>query len=104
MIACVWRGMTQSSSAENYLDYLMRNVVPAYRSAAGNRGVFILNDVYEDLAYFLLLSFWESDKAFVNFAGQDLENSLLRPERGDYLLAYESTTKKYQVASLHFDT
>jgi heme-degrading monooxygenase HmoA len=104
MIACVWRCMTQSSSAENYLNYLIRDVFPAYRSATGNRGFFVLNDINEDLAYFLLLSFWESNKAFVNFVSQDSENSLSHPEKEDYLVAYESRIKKYQVVDLRYDT
>lgn len=104
MIACIWRCITQSSSAQTYLAYLDQEVIPSYRSAAGNRGVYILKEINEDLAYFLLLSFWETNEAFVNFAGQDLEISLSHPEHKEYLLAYESTIKKYHVVNTGYES
>jgi heme-degrading monooxygenase HmoA len=99
MIACIWRCITQASLAESYLDNLIRNVVSPYQSAAGNQGVFVLNEIQEDVAHFLLLSFWDSSEAFLRFTSQAPETSIPYTESEEYMLAYESTIKKYHVAS-----
>jgi heme-degrading monooxygenase HmoA len=100
MIACIWRGITQASQAERYLDYLNGNVIPTYQADAGNKGIFVLKDIQGELAHFLLLSFWDSKEALINFAGQDSEILNQSPESEEYLIAYESMIKKYQVVSL----
>ncbi len=100
MIACIWRSITQASQAESYLEYLNGKVVPNYQADDGNQGVFVLRDIQGELAHFLLLSFWDSKEALINFAGQDFGIVNQPPESDEYLIAYESTIKKYQVVSL----
>jgi heme-degrading monooxygenase HmoA len=100
MIASIWRGVTQASLAERYLEYLNQCVIPHYQADPGNLGIFILRDVQGELAHFLILSFWESTEALIRFAGQDCEYAMQHPEDEEYLLAFESVINKYQVVSV----
>lgn len=100
MIACIFRGVTQVSQSERYLEYLNQSVIPHYQADAGNRGVFVLRDFQGELAHFLLLSFWESTEALIKFAGHDFEIANQHAEGEEYLISYESMIKKYQVVSV----
>jgi heme-degrading monooxygenase HmoA len=58
MIARIWHGVTDASRSEDYLDYLNKTGVPDYRATDGNQGVYVLRQVKEGEAHFLLISFW----------------------------------------------
>jgi heme-degrading monooxygenase HmoA len=100
MIASIWRGVTQSSLAERYLEYLNQCVVPRLQTAPGNQGIFVLRDIQGELAYFLILAFWESTEALIEFAGEGFEYAIQHPEDEEYLLAFESVISQYQVVSV----
>lgn len=100
MIASIWRGVTQSSQAERYLEYLNQCVIPHYQAVPRNQGVFILRDIQGELAYFLILAFWESTEALIEFAGEGFEYAIQHPEDEEHLLAFESVISQYQVVSV----
>lgn len=100
MIARIWQGITLATKAEQYLEYLNQFVVPAVQMAEGNEGLFILQDLRGDLSHFLLLSFWTSNEALINFAGahsSEFEVVNLSPEEESLLVAFESTAMHYKV-------
>jgi heme-degrading monooxygenase HmoA len=100
MIASIWRGVTQASLAERYLEYLNQCVVPHHQSDSGNQGIFVLRDIQGELAHFLILAFWESKEALIEFAGEGFEYAIQHPEDEEYLLAFESVISQYQVVSV----
>ena len=98
MIARIWRGVTLATKAEQYLEYLNKILIPVFKTAEGNEGLFIMKELQGELAHFLLLSFWTSDEALVNFAGADsceVGNSL--DDEKSLLIAFESTARHYKV-------
>lgn len=97
MIASIWHCVTHVLQSERYLEYLNQSVVPHYQTEVGNQGVFVLRDIRGELAHYLILSFWESKDALNKFAMQDCEIVYHPPEVEEYLIAYESLIKKYQV-------
>lgn len=97
MIARVWRGVTPSSNADRYFEYLNQVMIPAIQTAEGNEGLFVLRERHGELAYTLLLSFWASDQALASFVGADPLMVNLSPEEKSLLIAFESTAKHYKV-------
>lgn len=99
MIARIWRGVTLASKADNYFEFLSRTVIPNHQAAGGNRGIFVLRDIHGDMAHFLLISLWSSHEALTEFAGPDMEIAKQDPEEKNFLIAFESIVKHYEVIS-----
>ena len=97
MIARIWRGVTSSSKADEYLDYLNKTGIADYQATEGNQGVYVLRRVEAERAHFLLLTFWESLDAIKQFAGPDFEKARYYPEDDEYLLEREPTVDHYEV-------
>lgn len=97
MIARTCLGVTLTSNAERFLKYLDEAILRAYRTAEGNEGVFVLQEIQGDLTYFLLLSFWVSRDALTRFVGPDIGAVSQNPEEKNLLIAYESTARHYEV-------
>ena len=97
MIARIWRGVTSSSKADEYLDYLNKTGIADYQATEGNQGVYVLRRVEADRAHFLLLTLWESLDAIKRFAGPDFDKARYYPEDDEYLLEREPTVDHYEV-------
>lgn len=99
MIARVWYGVTPSSKADQYLEYLNKTGIPDYRATEGNQGVYVLRRIEANRAHFLLLTLWDSLDAIKRFAGPDFEKARYYPEDDEYLLEREPTVDHYEVES-----
>ncbi len=99
MIARIWHGVTPSSKADQYLDYLNKTGIPDYRATAGNQGVFVLRRIEANRAHFLLLTLWDSLAAIERFAGPEFEKARYYPEDDEYLLERELAVEHYVVES-----
>ncbi len=97
MIARIWRGMTRADQADAYYDYLERTGLKDYRATAGNRGVWVLRQLRDDKATFLLISLWDSIESIRHFAGDDIETAVYYPEDRAFLLELEPTVSHYDV-------
>jgi len=99
-IVRIWRGVTLATRAGQYLEYVNKIVIPVCQAAEGNEGMYIMKELQGELAHFLLLSFWASDEALVNFTGAascecDVVNP--SPEEKSLLIAFESTARRYKI-------
>jgi heme-degrading monooxygenase HmoA len=97
MIARIWHGVTPSSKADQYLEYLNKTGIPDYRASEGNQGVYVLRRIEANQAHFLLLTLWESLEAIKLFAGPDFEKAKYYPEDDEYLVEREPTVDHYEV-------
>jgi heme-degrading monooxygenase HmoA len=97
MIARTWHGVTNTSKANEYVDYLKKTGVPEYQETKGNLGVYILRRIDGDQAHFLLLTLWESEDAIRSFAGPEMEKAKYYPEDEKFLLELEPTVAHYEV-------
>jgi heme-degrading monooxygenase HmoA len=97
MIARTWHGVTPSSKADQYLDYLNETGVVDYQSAEGNRGVYVLRRIEGDRAHFLFISVWESIDAIKKIVGPEFEKARYYPEDKDFLLELEPNVDHYEV-------
>jgi heme-degrading monooxygenase HmoA len=99
MIARIWHGRTSLDHWDTYYDFLIRRAVPDYESVPGNRGVYILREQRGGEAHFLTLTFWESEDAIRQFAGEDIRRAKYYPEDADFLLEFEPEVRHYEVFS-----
>jgi heme-degrading monooxygenase HmoA len=97
LIARIWHGMTEVSTADEYLRFLRMRSIPDYKSVPGNEGAFVLRRIEGDRAHFMTISFWSSIDAVRCFAGDDIEKAKYYPEDSQFLLEFEPSVT-------HFDT
>ena len=100
MIARIWRGFTDASKADEYLDYLRLTGLKDYRETAGNRGVLALRRVHGDRCEFVLISLWDSMDAVRRFAGENADIAKYYPKDTHYLLELEPHVRHYEVAEV----
>jgi hypothetical protein len=96
----IWRGITLATQANQYLEYLIKFVAPVFQMAEGNEGLLVLQELRDELVYFLLLSFWTSHELLLKFTGahsSEFEVVNLSPEEQSLLVAFESTAMYYKV-------
>jgi len=101
MIARTWRGATTAGDADTYLDYLHRTGLADFRRTEGNRGALALRRIADGRAEFLVMSFWDSEQAIRNFAGDDIEQAVFYPEDEQFLIDRDERVSHYEVV---FDT
>lgn len=89
MIARIWRGVTEAAKADEYVEYLEITGMKDYRSTPGNLGVYVLRQIEDGKAEFLLLTLWESVQAIKAFAGPDYERAVYYPDDGKFFPEHE---------------
>lgn len=97
-IAGIWRAITLAEEADRYLEQLNQTVIPAYRTAEGNEGLFVMRECQGEFMHFLLLSFWSSKEALISFTDVNSpEGRDLTIDAKKLLVAFESTPRCYKV-------
>lgn len=99
MIARIWQGITLTSEADDYIGFLNERVLPGYREANGNQGIFVFRNTQGEITHFLLLSLWSSQEQLAGFNHPDESKSKYSAEEKHFLLAFESVAKHYEVIS-----
>lgn len=97
MIARIWRSVTLASHADCYLDLLNKTTVLSCQSADGNQGIYIFRELRDELAHFLIISFWESSQALEKYTGSDKQIVNHTENEMEYLIASESLATDYEV-------
>jgi heme-degrading monooxygenase HmoA len=97
MIARIWHGRVPAEKADSYHAYLLKTGVKDYEAVAGNRGVYILRRVEEQIVHFELLTLWDSMEAIKAFAGEDYERARYYPEDDEFLLEREPHVRHFEV-------
>ena len=89
VIARIWHGRVPVDKADTYHEYLLKTGIADYRATPGNRGVYVMRRVEEQVAHFKLLTFWDSVEAIKAFTGDDYERARYYPEDDEFLLERE---------------
>lgn len=97
MIARRWIGETLESDADAYAEYLQETGVKEIRSTNGNRGVYILQRVYDGRTEFVFISLWDTLDSIKAFAGPDYERAVYYPEDKKFLLKLDPLVTHYDV-------
>ena len=94
----VWSGATRHEDADAYLAYLERTGFAHYASTPGNLGVLALRRIVDGRAELLLLTFWESERAIRQFAGDDIQRAVFYPEDERFLVRADMHAQHYEIA------
>lgn len=97
MIARIWRGWTRTEDADEFVAYVQRTGIAAYRATPGNRAAYILRRSDGDRTEFITLTFWSSFDAIKAFAGEDVEQAVFYPEHDRFLVDRETTVRHFDV-------
>lgn len=97
MIARTWRGWTRQADADEYVAYLLRTGIEAYRATPGNRAAYILRRDDGDRTEFVTFSLWESMESVRSFAGEDVDRAIFYPEDDRFLVERETTARHFEV-------
>ena len=97
MIARIWKGKTKAEHAAAYVQLMKDRAVPDYSNTPGFIKLTFLKRVDQEIAYFELITFWESLEVIQNFAGEDYEKAKYYPEDQNYLLDFPEKVVHYEV-------
>jgi len=98
MIMRIWHGMTQEKRGDEYFEYIMKTGVKFYRAQEGNGGVFVLRQIKDGIADFLLLSLWDSPESIRKFSGPEIDKAVYDfPEDREFLLDMEPYVRHYDL-------
>ena len=94
----MWRGWVSSDRADDYVDYIDRTGLAAYRQTPGNLGAQMwVRDLGDGRSEVTTLSWWETLDHIRGFAGDDIERAVFYPEDDDYLIDREVTVTHHEV-------
>ena len=95
----MWRGWVSTDRAREYVDYISRTGLAAYRQTPGNRGAEMwIRDLGDGRSEVTTLSWWESLDHVRGFAGDNIDQAVFYPEDDDYLIDRETTVTHHEVA------
>jgi len=95
----MWRGWVSTDRAREYVDYISRTGLAAYRQTPGNRGAEMwIRDLGDGRSEMTTLSWWESLDDIRGFAGDNIDQAVFYPEDDDYLIDRETTVTHHEVA------
>jgi len=85
-----------AAKADEYLNLMRTTAIPDYRSTPGNKGAYALRRIEGETAHFLMVTFWESEEAIRNFAGNDISVAKYYDFDKDFLLEMEPSSTHYE--------
>ena len=97
MIARIWHGTVPNEKATEYLRRMRTIALPDYRSIPGNRAAFVLRRVEGSDTHFITLTFWDSEQAIREFAGENIDTAKYYDFDTDFLLDLEPHVKHYEL-------
>jgi hypothetical protein len=93
MLARIWSGRTLACNAAEYFNFMMSTGVMECLKTAGNKGVLILEERFEDITGFTFISLWKDHKSIQNFSKMNGNEALLYPGDYKFLVDYEKKVK-----------
>jgi len=96
-MARIWHGATPTTKSDEYLNLMRTVAIPDYHSSPGNKGAYALRRIEGDTAYFLMVTFWESEVAIRAFAGDDISVAKYYDFDKDFLLELEPRSTHYEM-------
>jgi heme-degrading monooxygenase HmoA len=97
MIARQWVGETLESDADAYAEYLEETGVKEIKATQGSQGVWLMRQIREGRAEFIVISMWDSLTSIKAFAGDDYEKAVYYPEDRKFLLNLSPHVSHYEV-------
>ena len=98
MILREWRAEIRRELRDEYVDYVRRTGLAAYRETPGNvTATVAVRDLDAARSEIVTLSYWTSLEAIAAFAGKPIAAARYFPEDDKYLLTRPATVTHYEV-------
>lgn len=96
----MWRGVIRTEGRDEYVGYVERTGIEAYRAIPGNRDAWILTrELPEGLTEIVTLSRWDGMESIRGFAGDDVDQAVYYPEDDRFLVDRDDTVRHYRQQS-----
>lgn len=93
----MWTGVIRTVDREDYVDYVERTGMAAYRSTPGNLDAWLLTrDLGDGKTEITTVSRWESLEAIKAFAGSEPGRAVFYPEDDRYLVDRDLEVRHYE--------
>ncbi len=86
----MWHGKVAIEKADEYERFLITKAAPDYSSVDGLLRMYFLRRNENTIAYFLLITIWDSLESIKKFAGAKPELAKYYPEDDNFLLEKEN--------------
>ena len=96
MISRQWRGLAQATQAQNYLQHLRTETLPALRKLPGFVSATILSRHLGAGVEFLVVTQWDSLDAIAGFAGADRKQRSAR-QAAAMMIEYDRRVRHFEV-------
>lgn len=97
MISRQWRGLARPDQAQNYIEHLRRETLPALRLIPGFVDASILSRQITGGVEFLVITRWHSLEAIVRFAGEDPEAAVVPTSVVGMMVEYDRRARHFEV-------
>jgi len=97
MILRLWRGLVKPGHAEQYVEFLHREVFPDFEGIQGFVDASLLRREIEAGTEFLVSTTWETIDAIKNFAGADAESAVVPPKARELLVEWDNRARHYDI-------
>jgi heme-degrading monooxygenase HmoA len=94
------RHFTAKASPENarkYYVFLRDMLTPKLKEIPGHLGALVLSNEGKDDVHITVLTFWESDEAIRQFAGDNPEKAVIEPEARGLLSSFDDRVTRLVV-------
>lgn len=96
----MWRGAVRTEETAQYVAYVERTGMRAYRSTPGNLDAWILTrDLGDGTTEIVTVSRWDSLASIRGFAGDDIDVAVFYPEDDRFLVARDESVRHWVQAS-----
>ena len=99
MITRMWRGWTGLEAADEYEQFLLKELFPAMRSIPGFLGADVLRRPDGNEVAFVTLTRFKSIDDIRAFAGDEFEVPVIEPRAAELLAHYDNRAVHYQTSS-----
>jgi heme-degrading monooxygenase HmoA len=99
MISRHWRGLTRPKDAQNYVEHLRADTIPALQALPGFVGATILSRPFGEGIEFLVVTQWRALEDIARFSGTDLEAAVVPTEVAHIMIDYDRRVRHYEVVA-----
>ena len=93
----LWHGKVPIEKADEYEKFMIERAAPDYGSVNGLLKIYFQRKDENSIAYFLLVTIWDSMESIIKFAGDEPELAKYYVEDDNFLLEKEKYTSMYEI-------
>lgn len=97
MIIRMWRGKVRIEKAEAYKELMKSIAIPDYSSVEGFISCHFTTSQKEDHVEFLLITYWQTLEAIIQFAGKNYQQAKYYEEDKEYLLEFPEEVEHFEI-------